>query len=325
MRFARFLLIPCLILAVFAAAGESASQSSRVAERQSEWESYKLPATGFVRFVHPTKRLMCRIPESWKLDAAPKSDVGIGFVGTDQTELKIFVEEVPDGIGIKAYLSSSLQALRDIPGGADAITVRRVRLSNLEGREISFEIPDQAGSLSRRVIWMGVAGPRAFLFLLVTPQADSAQTEPFFKAIVESAIIFDDAVEAVTFDQRRAAVIANRPAAPAPAVTSSFEIRRRQPTTSSTGPERPATDGIPVRIDEVLQAAAEIDGLDPALRSAATERLKQSLEVSPNPGIDLLLDRRPLVRAAAVEAMAATRKPAFVPLLLLALRDADVV
>src|SRR4030095_3940800 len=79
----------------------------------------------------------------------------------------------------------------------------------------------------------------------------------------------------------------------------------------------------PARIDELLTLVPALDGASPSERTRATARLAQGFAGTPEAAIDLLMDRRAMVRAAAVEAIAASGNRALVKFLLLAARDKD--
>jgi hypothetical protein len=126
-------------------------------------------------------------------------------------------------------------------------------MASLEAREIMFEMPDHKGVMTRRVIWCAVIGPHAVSFLFMAPAAQVEKAEPFFKAVVQSAVIFRNA-----FDQ------------------SIFEADRKHAI----------KDDKPARIDEAQALAAALNGVDPAARAKAVAGLAAIFNSSPDSAID---------------------------------------
>ncbi|HKS39135.1 MAG TPA: transglutaminase domain-containing protein [Blastocatellia bacterium] len=103
--------------------------------------------------------------------------------------------------------------------------------------------------------------------MLFAPPAQVSAVEPQFKAVVQSAIIFGDMAK---LDQLRAATLkADKPG----------------------------------RIDEALLLAPALDGTDAEARRKAVASLARMFVESPDAVLDLTEDPRPMVRAAAIEAI----------------------
>jgi HEAT repeat protein len=254
-------------------------------EREVEWRNYKLPATDFVRHVDASHSVLFRAPIDWK-----QQGVDLNLKGSDSANLRVVVDEVAEGVPLKSYVTALLQGLRDLPGGADSITVRRGQISGVEAREITFEIADDRGVMSRRVIWCVVSGTKAVCFLFVAPLAQIEKIEPYFKAVVQSAVIFRYPFEYTRYETARASVI---------------------------------KESKPARIDEVQPLTEALDGLDQTARAKAVSSLAAIFGSSPDSAIDLTLDKRPTVRAAAIEAISMSGNKALSKFLLAGVTDSD--
>ncbi|HEX5731662.1 MAG TPA: transglutaminase domain-containing protein [Blastocatellia bacterium] len=274
-----------LLLAFFSLCGQSIAQNPNVVAREAEWRNYKLPESDFVRHVDASESVLFRAPVDWK-----KQGLELNLTGPDSAELRVVVEEVPDGIPLKSYVSALLQGLRDLPGGADSITVRRTQISGVEAREVMFEITDNRGVLSRRSIWCVVSGSKAVCFIFAAPLAQINKLEPYFKAVVQSAVIFRYPFEYTRFETTRAAAI---------------------------------KESKPARIDEVQPLIATLDGMDQTARAKAVSSLAAIFSSSPDSAIELTLDKRPMVRAAAIEAISLSGNKALSKFLLVAVTDDD--
>ncbi|HJQ68373.1 MAG TPA: transglutaminase domain-containing protein [Blastocatellia bacterium] len=272
-----------LLLALSCLGGQSRAQNANVVARETEWRSYKLPETDFVRHLDATKSVMFRTPVDWKPQA-----IGQSFAGPDSAELRVVVEEISDGIPLKSYVAALLQGLRDLPGGADSITVRRGQVSGVEAREIMFEIADNRGFMSRRVIWCAVSGTKAVCLIFAAPLAQIAKVEPSFKAVVQSTVIFRYPFEYDRYEKARAAAI---------------------------------KESKPVRVDQVQALVAALDGMDQAARAKAVTSLAAIFISSPDSAIDLTLDKRVMVRAAAIDAISMSGNRALSKFLLAAVTD----
>src|SRR5215475_7112818 len=128
-----------LILFLLAAASIVSAQTVDPRTRESEWRNYKLPSVEFARYVASNKIVMFRAPATWERSG------NLQFKGPFETELKVIVEQVPDGIPLKSYTNAILHQLRNLPGGADSLTVRETEISGLEAREFFITIPNVQG------------------------------------------------------------------------------------------------------------------------------------------------------------------------------------
>lgn len=233
--------------------------------RDSEWKNHKLPAVEFARYVDLEKVVMFRVPATWETMGP------LRFRGPEGSELRVVVEKFPDGAPLKSYTNALLQSLRNLPGGADAVTARSTEISALEAREFLFNLSDAEGLMTRRLLWSTVSGAHAVSFILIEPEAKAAEIEPYFKAVVESAVIFESAAHYEIFERLRSAAI---------------------------------KEAKPARLDEVRSLVSVIRGFDADARAKAVAALARIFDSAPDSAIELLIDRRPLVRAAAVEAVA---------------------
>lgn len=260
-----FVRLLILLLIQLAAGSVASAQIADPQARESEWKSYKLPSAEFVRFVGATKIVTFRAPASWERAAG-----FLQFKGTHDAEMKVVVEQVPDGIPLKSYTNAVLQSLRNLPGGSDSLTVRPTEISGLEAREFFFTLPDLRGQTTRRMIWCTVSGPNAVSFVFVCPEANAAELEPFFKAVIESVVIFESDAEHDLFERLRHAAI---------------------------------REDKPVRIDQVRSLVETIAGFNDATRAKAVEALISIFDSTPDAAVELLMDRDPIVRASAIEAV----------------------
>ncbi|HWO00496.1 MAG TPA: transglutaminase domain-containing protein [Blastocatellia bacterium] len=276
----RLLLVCSLVqlLSVVNVLGQTAEQQLR----DAEWKNHKLPAVEFARYVDLDKVLLFRVPASWQ-QAGP-----LRFKGPHDSELQVLIERIPDGAPLKSLTNGILHNLRDLPGGADALTVRRTEISALEAREFLFNLADAQGQMTRRLIWSTVSGPHAVSFVFIQRESEATETEPYFKAIVESAVIFESDAHYEIFEKLRAAAI-------------------KEPR--------------PARMDEVRSLVAVAKGFDAEARGKAVVALASIFDSAPDSAIELLIDRRPLVRAAAVEAVARSSNRLLDGFLLQALAD----
>lgn len=271
-----------LVLLNFVALVPSFAQSIDREGRDTEWRSYKLPEDQFARYVDGEKAILFRVPASWQLSGYLK------FKGPGDAEFSLLVEKIPDGVPLRNFTNAMLQNLRNLPGGADSLAVRRTEISGLEAREFLFNLPDPRGQMTRRMIWSTVSGPHAFSFVFIVPEARAAELEPYFKAVVESAVIFESDAHYTIFEGLRSAAIkGNKPA----------------------------------RIDNVRALVSIIDGFNVEARSKSIGELASLFDSDPDAVVDLLIDRRPIVRAAAIEALGRSSNKSLVGFLIQALAD----
>ncbi len=255
-----------LLISIFiqfiAIAGVSA-QTVDPRARDDEWKGYKIPAADFKRNV-VNKTVLFRVPAAWERGGQTE------FKGPHETELRVIVEKVPDGIPLVSYTNAVLQGLRSVPGGADSLTVRRTELSGLEAREFFLTLPDLRGDTTRRMIWSTVSGPNAVSFVFVTPEANAVEMEPCFKAVIESSLIFESEAEYDLFEKLRSAAIKEEK---------------------------------PLRIDQVSALVDTIRGFDDSARAKAVEALVPVVDSMPDAVAELFFNHDPIVRASAIEAV----------------------
>ncbi len=280
-QFRKIALVLSLLISL---ASATSAQSRSAEEREAEWNAYALPSSAFSRQTDSAKSIVFRVPVDWKQQGQ------LSFNGPEGSQLRIIIEDIPDGIPLKAYLAALLKGLHDIPGGPDALTIRRANLSGVEAREVSFELSDVRGTVIRRVIWMAVDGPKAVTFFFSVPVARASQVEPFFKATVLSTLF----LRSVLYNEE-------------------FELMRQSRFPQSG----------PARIDETLSLIPALDGVDESSRSKAIASLASIFSSSPDQAIDLLIDRRPMVRAAVIDAMEKSRNPALTDFILQAIVDKE--
>ena len=271
----------------------SNAQISSPSNREAEWKSYALPTTEFIRQADEANAVIVRVPATWRKDEITTSnarETGYRFIGPYSTVLQISIEKISDGLPLPDYTAAILQQLRNLPGSADSLAVRRTEINGLEAREILFSLPDTNGLPTRRLIWCAVNGPVAIAVVLIESEQHSAEIEPYLRAVIQSITIADKE----TF--------------PAFAALRSAAIKESKPA----------------HIDEVQSVAASVNGLNSSEREAAMAKLAAIFVTVPDLPIDLLLDRRPMVRAAAIEAIARSKNRTLDPFLLKALHDREL-
>lgn len=288
---------------------ESRLAESRVAERDAEWNHYVLPQSMFVRQTVPDIALVFQVPSEWKRQqtdnlnlpdkttssGSDKPDSSgpkrLNFSRPNGVTLGVIIQKIPDGITVRDLASAMIQPLRSLPDGGDSMVVRRTTMAALEAREIMFESSAGSEGVTRRLIWTTVSGPNSVSLVLIAPIANVAEIEPYFKAVVQS-VTFIDQHEYPGFD-----------------VLRSMAIR----------------DEVPTRVDEVQKLAASFTMLDGSARQSNITRLASIFASSPGMAIDLVLDARPMVRAAAFEAIAQSHNNTLEKFLLKALQDRELV
>jgi tetratricopeptide (TPR) repeat protein len=199
------------------------------------------------------------------------------FHGPHSAQFKVYAQKIPDGYSLPEYFASFVRVVRDQPGVADTMVTRKTRLQDLEARELLVEFSNPEGEMIHSTSWVAVSGPLAVTFNLQVPVTHVAEVEPFLKAIVQSVIFLPR--EHTSFEDLRTATL----------------------KTTAPGP-----------IHEVENVTATLNdvGVD---REAAVARLTTLFSTSPDVAIDLLVDRRPFVRAAAVQALAHSNNSALQP------------
>ena len=201
------------------------------------------------------------------------------FDGPHSAQIRLSIAKVPDGYPLQDYFGSILRAVLDNSAAPEAPLTRKTQLQDLEAREILVEAPNTEGEMIRSTSWITVSGPLAVTFNFQAPAAHAAELEPFFKAAVQSIIFLS-------------------PDYPA------FETRRSENIKS------PA----PGPMHEIESIVASLNEAN-IHREAAVARLAALFSSQPDVTIDLLLDRRPFVRIAAVQALARANNKALTPFL----------
>lgn len=271
----------------------SLAQVAPASSREAEWKSYTLPTAEFAREVDEENAVIFRVPANWKEEERAignDREAKFRFSGPHSTLLQISIEKIPDGLPLPEYLAAIVQQLRNLPGSADSLVVRRTEMSGLEAREVMFELADDNGDPTRRLIWCAVNGPVAVAVVLIEDAKYTAEIEPYLRAVVQSL------------------TVSNKESFPAFAAMRSAAIKESKP----------------IRIDEVQSIITSVNGLDAAAREVAITKLATTFATTPDVPVDLLLDRRPMIRAAAVQALARSKNHSLDPFLLRALHDQEL-
>src|SRR6185369_12072207 len=145
------------------------------------------------------------------------------------------------------------------------------------------------GETYRNTSWITVSGPLAVTFRFEAPAAHATELEPFFKAVVQSVIFVSEDYQ--VFESLRASIIKS----------------------STPGP-----------INEIESIVAAL-GEATSDRDSAINRLTSLFSTHGDVTIDLLLDRRPLIRAAAVQALARTSNNTLKPFLWEMIDDRELI
>ena len=130
----------------------------------------------------------------------------------------------------------------------------------------------------RSTSWLTIHGPQAILFNLKVPAAHASEVEPFFKAVVQSVIF--------------------------PSPNPVLENLKNSTI-------KPATVGPINELQTIVGALNDAT----SERDAAITRLAALYSPPTDAAIDLLVDERPLIRLAAVQAVVRSNNSALVPFL----------
>jgi tetratricopeptide (TPR) repeat protein len=253
--------------------------------REALWQNYQVPPVPFKRYVSPSNSFILRVPVSWQ-----QLETNLHFRGENEIEFRVLVDKIPDGIGLKSYMAAVLQNLQNVSGGIEALSVRRTQIGGLDAREVSFEIEDLKGVSSRRFLWIVANGAEAITFLFITPDAKQTENMPYFKGIMQSAVIVDNRYFYDEFNYLRSKMI---------------------------------TQNLPAKIDEAQSLVALLESRNPNEREKAVAGLAKIFATTPASALDLLLDRRPFVRALAVRAMALSGNKSLTDFLIREVGDPD--
>ncbi|MBO0723500.1 MAG: HEAT repeat domain-containing protein, partial [Blastocatellia bacterium] len=281
-------LIPILILLSFS---HALAQSSARADREARWASLQLPTGKFTRFVDKAKGISFRVPADWAQQPGRRG--GTIFKGSQETANVILViDNIPDGLGVAAYVSSFLQSIRNEPIKPESTIVRRVSFSGLEWREVTYEFA-RDGDTMRQVLWFTASGPRAYGLILTASPDQIDKFEPIFKRIVSSTHIG----AAGHWDEEYENLRAN------------------------------FTSGANSEVDQEKETAAVTESLRGGALSIemATDRIAQLFASSPETAIDLITDPDPQVRTAAIMGIAKSSDPKIIDLMVWALADQDLI
>jgi len=211
------------------------------------------------------------------------------FTGPNTSVIRVTVQKIPDGYPFQEYFASVLQGVRDVPGAAETMLTRKTQLQDLEAREIFLEIDNTEGETYRSTSWITVSGPLAVAFNFQAPTAHATELEPFFKAVVQSVVFVSHDYPA--FESLRASII----------------------KTPTPGP-----------IHEIESIVATL-GEATSDRESSINRLASLFSTHGDVSVDLLLDRRPLIRAAAVQALARTSNNTLKPFLWEMIDDRELI
>jgi Flp pilus assembly protein TadD len=199
------------------------------------------------------------------------------FRGPHSSSLEIMIQKIPEGYPLDDYFAGVVRTVKDLTGGAESILTRKTQLQDLEAREIFLESPDPEGEIIRSTSWVTIHGPAALLFNVQVPIAHAAEIEPFFKAMVQSVIFVGPDYD--SYEELRKTIVKTPPVSP---------------------------------IDEVESMVATLNDTT-SEREAAVTRLTALFASTPDVALDLLLDRRPLVRVATVQAIGRSNNSALTP------------
>ncbi|HEU4837121.1 MAG TPA: transglutaminase domain-containing protein [Pyrinomonadaceae bacterium] len=201
------------------------------------------------------------------------------FNGPHASLIRVTVQKIPDGYPFQEYFAAVLQGVKDLPGATEATVTRKTQLQDLEAREIFFEMNTAEGDTIRSTSWITVSGPLAVTFNFQTPIAHATELEPFFKAVVQSVVFVSHGYTAL--ESLRSSII----------------------KTPTPGP-----------VNEIESIVAAL-GDATSDRESPVNRLASLFSTHADVTLDLLLDRRPLIRAAAVQALARTSNNTLKPFL----------
>jgi tetratricopeptide (TPR) repeat protein len=214
---------------------------------------------------------------------------GLVFNGPHTSVIRVTVQKVPDGYPFQEYFAAVLQGVKDLPGVTETTLTRKTQLQDLEAREIFIEMDNTEGETIRSTSWITVSGPLAVTFNFQTPIAHAAELEPFFKAVVQSVVFVSHGFQAL--ESLRSEII----------------------KTPEPGP-----------INEIESIVAAL-GEATSDRESSINRLASLFSTHPDVTLDLLLDRRPLIRAAAVQALARTSNNTLKPFLWEMIGDQELI
>jgi len=209
------------------------------------------------------------------------------FNGPNSAVLKVFVQKVPEGYPLDDFFAGAVQTVRGLAGGVESVITRKTQFQNVAAREVVVEVPDPEGELIRSTSWLMLIGPQAVLFNLKVPVTHAAAVEPYFKAVVQS-------VAFVPFDYE-----------------SLEKLRDSMIKTAAPAP-----------VDEIENIVESLNGTT-SNRTAVIARLASLFSTNPDFALDVLLDRRSIVRIGAVQAAAQSNNSLLAPYLWKLLDDRE--
>src|ERR1051325_226500 len=222
----------------------------------------------------------------FRVPADWKQQTALTFVGPHSATIRFYVQHIPDGIPLPEYVASFLRVVRDNAGSPEATLTRKTQSQDLEAREVFLETSNPQGEMIRSVSWIAVNGPVAITVNFNAPIAHAVELEPIFKAVVQSVIFL-------------------------PRQTAFESLRTSALKAGAPGPIH--------EIENIVHSLSET-GVD---REPAITRLAALFSSQPDAALDLLIDRRPLVRGVAVQALVRSNNSSLSPFLWMAVDDND--
>ena len=210
----------------------------------------------------------------------------LSFSGPHDATLEVVIEKVPEGYSFEEYFGAALQTIKDLSPGSASIITRKTQLQSHDARELVIDAPDPEGILSRSTAWLTIRGTQAIIFNIKIPVAHAAEIEPYFKAVVQSVI----------FPQPNAAL-----------------------ETLKNSTIKSATAGPIHELQNIVASLSEAT----SERDAAITRLAVLYAPPTDAALDLLVDDRPLVRLAAIQAAVRSNNTALTPFLWEVLDDRE--
>ena len=202
----------------------------------------------------------------FRVPADWKQETPLSFVGPYSSAIYFYVQRIPDGYSLQEYFVSFLKVVKD-NAAAETTVTRKTQIQDLEAREIFLETPNVEGEPIRSVSWIAVSGPLAVTVNFQAPIAHAAELEPLFKGVVQSLMF----------------------------------VPREHMLLGRLLPASVNLDA-PGPIDEIESIVASLNGTG-VNREPAIARLTALFASHPDMAVDLIVDRRPMVRGAAVQAL----------------------
>ncbi len=282
-KFIALLLTALLCSTSLAHTTEDEDRNARVVQ----WESYALPAAEFTRFVDKKQGFSLWRPAAWKEAVNGRGTVSFG-AQADRETIKIIPEQIPEGLGVANYTTAILQHLRKVPVKLESFVVRHVLIGGVEGREISYELEGDNGTV-RQIYWVAQVGPTAYNFVLTTLPEEQEKLEPYFKRLMMS-VRFNVAGH---WDEE-------------------FETLRAKLANGG----KSAQDAEAARLSEAIRTTKEPT-------AQVTQRIAELAKTAPEIALEMLTDYDPNVRAAAIAALGQASDARFTEALIWALTDKD--